>query len=116
MRKWNGWVDEGRHPTLPPAALRLIEVELGPGRPTPDATLADVIAATPASRLKPSPLISLDPEDRIRHATGQSLPDWIALRSGRLPSIPDGVARPTTNDDVREIGRASCRERVCWIV
>lgn len=103
MRRWNGWADESRHPTLPSGALRLVEAELGPGRPTPDAALADVVAAAPASRLEPNPLVSLDPEDRIRHATGQSLPDWIALRSGRLRSIPDGVARPATNDDVRAL-------------
>jgi alkyldihydroxyacetonephosphate synthase len=103
VRRWNGWADESRHPTLPPSALRLIEAELGPGRPTPDAALADVVAAAPASRLQPTPLVSLDPEDRVRHATGQSLPDWIALRSGRLRSVPDGVARPATNDDVRAI-------------
>jgi len=53
---------------------------------------SDVVAVVPESRLASSPLISLDPEDRVRHTTGQSLPDWIALRSGRLPSIPDGVA------------------------
>ena len=103
MRRWNGWADESRHPTLPPSALRLIEAELGPGRPTPTATLADVVAGAPDSRLQPKPLVSLDPEDRVRHATGQSLPDWIALRSGRLPSVPDGVARPATNDDVRAL-------------
>ena len=103
MRKWNGWADEGRHPTLPAAALRLIEAELGPGRPNPDATLADVVAATAASQLAPSRLVSVDPEDRIRHATGQSLPDWIALRGGRLASVPDAVARPATNHETREL-------------
>jgi alkyldihydroxyacetonephosphate synthase len=103
VRRWNGWADESRHPTLPPGALRLIEAELGPGHPTPDAALADAVAAAPASRLQPNPLVSLDPEDRVRHATGQSLPDWIVLRSGRLRSIPDGVGRPATNDDVREL-------------
>jgi alkyldihydroxyacetonephosphate synthase len=103
VRKWNGWADEGRHPTLPAAALRLIEAELGPGRPNPDATLADVVAATAASQFAPSRLVSVDPEDRIRHATGQSLPDWIALRSGRLASVPDAVARPATNHETREL-------------
>jgi alkyldihydroxyacetonephosphate synthase len=103
VRRWNGWADESLHPTLPPSALRLIQAELGPGRPTPDAALADVVAAVPVSRLQPHPLVSLDPEDRVRHATGQSLPDWISLRSGRLRSVPDGVARPTTNDDVRAL-------------
>jgi alkyldihydroxyacetonephosphate synthase len=103
VRRWNGWADESRHPTLPSGALRLVEAELGPGRPTPDAALADVVAAAPASRLQPNPLVSLDSEDRLRHATGQSLPDWIALRSGRLSTVPDGVARPATRDDVREL-------------
>jgi alkyldihydroxyacetonephosphate synthase len=103
VRRWNGWADEGRTPTVPPTALRLVEEQLGPGRPTPDAALADVVASVPDSRLPPSPLISTDVEDRIRHATGQSLPDWIALRSGRLPAVPDGVARPATNEDVREL-------------
>lgn len=103
VRRWNGWADEGRHPTLPQGALRLIEAELGPGRPTPAAAFADVVAAVPDSRLAASPLVSLDPEDRVRHATGQSLPDWIAMRSGRLPSVPDGVARPASSADVREL-------------
>ncbi len=43
------------------------------------------------------------PRTRIRHARGQSLPDWIALRSGRLPAVPDAVARPGDAADVRAI-------------
>ena len=45
----------------------------------------------------------MDPEDRIRHARGQNLPDWIALRSGRLPALPDAVARPTDAAGVRDL-------------
>jgi len=41
----------------------------------------------------------------VRHAAGQSLPDWIALRSGRLPALPDGVAYPHSGDEVRDLLR-----------
>ncbi len=39
------------------------------------------------------PLVSTDPEDRIRHARGQSFPDWNALRSGRLERTPNGARK-----------------------
>lgn len=103
MRRWNGWADEGSHPTLPPEALRLLESETGAGEAHPDAALGDVVAAVPGSRLPDHPLISRDAEDRVRHARGQSLPDWIALRSGRLDAVPDGVARPTDGSEIREL-------------
>ena len=48
----------------------------------------------PASRLAPDARLLDDPEDRIRHARGHSLPDWLALRSGRVGAVPDAVARP----------------------
>jgi alkyldihydroxyacetonephosphate synthase len=103
VRRWNGWAEEGSHPTLPPAALRLLESAIGGGEAHPDAALADVVAAVADSRLPEQPLISRDPEDRVRHARGQSLPDWIALRRGRLEAVPDGVARPIDAGGVRDL-------------
>jgi alkyldihydroxyacetonephosphate synthase len=103
VRRWNGWDDEGSVATVPAAALRLLEAEVGRAEPHPDAALADVVAAVPDSRLPDHPLISPDPEDRVRHARGQSLPDWIALRSGRLEAVPDAVARPGDAGQVREL-------------
>jgi alkyldihydroxyacetonephosphate synthase len=46
------------------------------------------------------PEVDLDPEKRLRYARGQSLPDWIALRSGRIPFFPDGVACPKSEEEV----------------
>jgi alkyldihydroxyacetonephosphate synthase len=43
--------------------------------------------------------------DRVLHARGQSLPDWIALRTGRIPAFPDAVAYPTEEAQVRELLR-----------
>jgi alkyldihydroxyacetonephosphate synthase len=40
---------------------------------------------------------------RLRHARGQSFPDWVALRSGRAAPYPDGVAYPQTEEEVRAL-------------
>ncbi len=103
MRRWNGWGDDSVTYPLPDGARHFLEGLLGPGTPPQDARLADVVAAVPASRLPDHPLVSKDAEGRLRHARGQSLPDWIALRSGRIPTFPDGVAYPSTDDEVREM-------------
>ena len=54
--------------------------------------------------------MTLDPWERLLHARGQSLPDWIALRSGRIGAVPDAVAFPETGDDVAAL-LAWARER-----
>ena len=107
-RVWNGWIDEGANPPgVAATALRLLEAEIGRGTAPTDARLADVLAAIPASRLADAGAWSTDPDDRLRHSRGQSLPDWIALRSGRLGRLVDAVARPAEAEAVRDVlGRA----------
>lgn len=102
-QRWNGWGDEAIHPELGDHARTTLRELLGPGTPPRDATLEAVVGAVPASRLAPEPGLSLDPEDRVRHARGQDLPDLIALRSGRLPAVPDAVARPVDAAGVRQL-------------
>ncbi len=103
MRRWNGWGDEQIDYPLPASAAPFLMAALGPPMPPEDARLADVVASVPASRLPVHRLVSTDSPDRVLHARGQSLPDWIALRSGRIPAFPDGVAYPAANDQVREL-------------
>jgi alkyldihydroxyacetonephosphate synthase len=105
MRRWNGWGDLSVSKELTSAALAHLESLLGPGSVPVDASLEDVVAALPASRLKPHSLLSFEPESRVRHARGQSFPDWLALRSGRLPVVPDAVAFPQDAEQVRELMR-----------
>lgn len=62
-------------------------------------------ARVPASRLPHHILVNTEPEVRLRHARGQSLPDWVALRRGRIPAFPDGVAFPTLDVEVRDLIR-----------
>ena len=101
MRRWNGWGDDTITYPLAEGPRRFLEELVGPGTPPRDAKLGEVIERVPASRLPEHPLVCQDAEERVRHARGQSLPDWIALRSGRISTFPDGVAYPTSDDEVR---------------
>lgn len=105
MQRWNGWGETERNFCLPLAALSNLEELLGASVHTPDADYQTSLDAVPPSRLPDHPLISTDDEARLLHARGQSLPDWIALRSGKIGIFPDGVATPETGDDVRELLR-----------
>lgn len=100
MRRWNGWGDENNHFPLREAGLGYIRGLIGEGRLLQDATLPAVLASVPPSRLPDHPLASKDPEKRVRHARGQSLPDWYAMRSGQFGHFPDGVAEPTDSQQV----------------
>ena len=88
MRRWNGWGDEATRSHLPPSAADYLTRYVGPVEPARDATLEDVLASVPATRLPPHPLISTDSLTRVFHARGQSIPDWIAMRSGQVGAFP----------------------------
>jgi alkyldihydroxyacetonephosphate synthase len=103
MRRWNGWGEETINSPLAPAAAAFLRDVIGPGIPTRDATLEEVIAQVPPSRLPTHALISVEPAERVRHARGQSLSDWIALRSGCIDTFPDGVAFPEGESEVRDL-------------
>ncbi len=100
MRRWNGWGDDTVSTALPAPAVRALSAWVGPGTAPRDATPEEALTAVPPSRLEAEDLLSLDPWERLVHARGQSLPDWIALRSGRIGAVPDAVAFPETGGDV----------------
>ena len=103
MKRWNGWGDEATTYPLPDSAARYLANLVGEGLHLQDATLEQSLQAVPAAAPTPHPLISSDPEDRLRHARGQSLPDWIALRSGQIGAYPQGVAYPACEEEVRSL-------------
>lgn len=115
MRRWNGWGDEKNDYPLKPEALAFLKQQIGNGQPLRDATLQAVISCVPKSRLPQHPLINQDPEQRVRHARGQSLPDWLAMRSGDFECFPDGVAFPETNDQVQELLQLAVKENFAVI-
>ncbi|HIG67239.1 MAG TPA: FAD-binding oxidoreductase [Porticoccaceae bacterium] len=105
MRLWNGWGNENSDLTMAlNSSLRmLLEALVGPATALPQATLEQVIDKVPASRLTNHPIISTDPETRVRHARGQSLPDWLDMHSGDVDTFPDGVASPESPEQVRQL-------------
>jgi alkyldihydroxyacetonephosphate synthase len=103
VRRWNGWGDDAIEFALNPDALAFLAQRIGTGTSVPDATLEQVTAAVPASRLPAHPLVDTGAETRLRNGLGQSLPDWLKLRHGKTGPLPDGVAFPETSTDVRAL-------------
>lgn len=103
MRRWNGWGEEAIDVALNADALAFLEARIGPGQAPADASFEQACAGIPASRLAPHPLVDGAPAVRALHALGQSLPDWLRLRHGRLGAVPDGVAFPESAAQVREL-------------
>ncbi len=103
MKRWNGWGDQAVRVELGATAERLLEEWVGPGTPPRDAPLDEVVHTVPPSRLPSAAGIATDAAERVRHARGHSLPDWVALRSGRIGRFPDGVAYPSDAAAVRAV-------------
>jgi len=103
MKRWNGWGDKATTYPMPDSAARHLQDLVGEGLHLEDATLEKTLQVVPFSALAPHSLISTDPEERLRHARGQSLPDWIALRSGQIQAFPDGVAYPASDEEVHSL-------------
>lgn len=115
MRRWNGWGDDTIDHPVPRRARTFLEEHVGPGTRPRDASLTQVLASVPTSRLPEHPLINRDGMPRVLHARGQSLPDWIALRSGRIAVFPDGVAYPGTVDELSDLIQFARATGACLI-
>lgn len=100
MRRWNGWGDDTVSYPVPAQAVEFLAARVGPGAPPRDATAAEALARVPPPHPLAHVLVKSDAVERLRHARGQSFPDWVALRSARIPAYPDGVAYPTSEADV----------------
>jgi len=107
MRRWNGWGDEAVEYPVPEAARLFLQAQLGLGRQGVGVTLAEALKSVPDARLPAHPLIHFEREPRLRHARGQSLPDWVALNYGRIEAFPDGVAYPESEEQVRALLEAA---------
>ncbi|MFP4086524.1 MAG: FAD-binding oxidoreductase [Desulfobacteraceae bacterium] len=104
MRNWNGWGDDTLHMDVPPPAVSLLKKRIGKGtRTRGGASLQQLLARVPSSRLGDHSLVNQAPFERLSHAHGQSMPDWIGLRWGTLNRFPDGVAYPTSGDELQEV-------------
>ena len=101
MRRWNGWGDESVAYNLSSHAEEYLRERLGSGEPPRDVKLEEV--RTPPARLPKHPLVNQEKEARIRHSRGESFPDLVALRSGRIDAFADGVTFPGREAEVEEL-------------
>jgi alkyldihydroxyacetonephosphate synthase len=100
MRRWNGWGDDTLDYPLNETALAFLAGRIGTSARTRDASLEQVLAAVPESRLGQAAVFDIGAETRVRHTRGQSFPDWLALRMGSIGPVPDAVAFPESHEDV----------------
>jgi alkyldihydroxyacetonephosphate synthase len=103
MRRWNGWGEDTDDSPLAPEARAFLAELIGAGMPPQDATLEEALARVPQSRITSATHpFDTDAGARLLHARGQSFPDWVAMRSGRLGPVADAVCFPTKHDEVAQ--------------
>lgn len=112
MKRIQGWGNiETDYPVPEPALEYLIKV-VGKAPELRPIPIKDLLQKVPPARLQAHPLITTDPEERLRHARGQSLTDWVDMYDGLIDSFPDGVAFPETDADVRSLIEFALKEKV----
>ncbi|HIB63879.1 MAG TPA: FAD-binding oxidoreductase, partial [Phycisphaerales bacterium] len=100
---------------VPPTAAPLLASLAGTPCPQRDAALEQIVEKIPPSRLSPDPLLSTEPETRLRHSRGQSLSDWLELRYGSVNTFPDAVAFPETSEQLEHLLGLAKRENAIVI-
>jgi alkyldihydroxyacetonephosphate synthase len=103
MRRWNGWGDDAISYPIPASAISYLNRLVGVGTRPSDCGLQEILPALPKSKLTKQNLITTDPLARLLHARGQSFPDWVDLHSGHINLFPDGVAYPSSEENVIEL-------------
>jgi hypothetical protein len=115
MRRWNGWGDDSIVYPLHDSAANYLKNLIGPGQSVPDIPMEALLVKIPPARLPDHPLVTCESSDRLLHARGQSIPDWLAMRNYLCLSIPDGVAYPETAAQVRQLLSWAYHDQVCLI-
>ena len=121
VTRWWGWGDPAKEPELPAEGAKMLREIVGEPRPGGRVELAEV--GMPEPRALPPALVAaagehavLDGrEHRVRRAAGQSYPDLVRLRTGRLADAPDAVVVPATASDVARILDVCVKESVAVV-
>ena len=105
--RWNGWGNVSINKKVSLHGAKLIKSHIGKTKKLSSISLQKVLKTVPKSRLPAAMIeldtVSVDNEVRLRHARGQSFPDWIAMHGGDFEVFPDGVAHPQSTADVETL-------------
>jgi alkyldihydroxyacetonephosphate synthase len=121
LTRWWGWGDPSKSPELGEGALAMLRELAGAPDPAGRVELEEVGCPDP----RPLPRSVLEAvsehavldgrEHRIRRAAGQSYPDLVRMRAGRLRDAPDAVVLPGSGEEVAAVLRACAAEGVAVV-
>jgi len=103
MKRIQGWGNIETDYPVPESARDYLEKVVGKPPVPKNMPVEELLKKVPPSRLPAHPLVTTDPEERLRRARGQSLNDWVDMYDGLIDSFPDGVTMPTTDQEVHEL-------------
>ena len=112
MKRIQGWGNTTTDYPVPEPAKRYLENVVGKPESLKNIPIEDLLAKVPPTRLPSHPDISTEPQERLRHARGQSLPDWVDMFDGLINTFPDGVAYPTTEEEVHSLIRFAEQQKI----
>lgn len=107
MRRWNGWGEDDQEYPLDATARAFLRERIGAGAPVRDAELPAILSSIAHPRWAADAAYATDPRIRLQHSRGQSYPDWIALRHGRVGPVVDAVARPGSQEEASAVLQAA---------
>ncbi len=103
MKRIQGWGNNQTDYPVPEPAANYLKAVVGPPPDLKNKPVTDLLEAIPPAQLPNHPLVTQDPEERLRHARGQSLPDWVDMCDGLVNTFPDGVTYPESDADIRDL-------------
>lgn len=103
MKRIQGWGHSKTDYPVPEPARHYLERVVGTPLNLSNIPIETLFEKVPPSQLQHHPLISTEPEDRLRHARGQSLNDWVDMCDGLVDTFPDGVAYPSTDAEISDL-------------
>lgn len=112
MKRIQGWGNIETDYPVPDPAQAYLERVVGQPHQQQNISIPELLKKVPPARLPAHPLITTDPEARLRHARGQSLNDWVDMLDGLVDTFPDGVAYPESDTDVRDLITLARREKI----
>ena len=115
VRRWNGWGLAAERFVVPHAAREWLTDRLGPGDPLPAVDESAIVPPAPRPLPELHAPTRSDAATRLRHACGQSFPDLVALRTGRIAAFPDGVCAPASAEAVARVLQVAAAEGVVVI-
>ncbi len=119
---WWGWGRTSPRGELPGGARALLEAELGELQPAERVGLGDVelpepqaIPARVFDAAGGEGAVSIEAEDRVRHAAGKSYPDLVRMRGGAPTAAPDAVLAPAGPAEVAATLSACSAEHIAVV-